>query len=285
MKKLKFGVLLFVTVSLFVATGHVFADGSHRVLLFGDSLTAMTLNVWPNFISYNHTVVAKGGESTKWVLEQIEILIASGEINDYDTAVVWIGVNDPYLAVTDIPEIYRILRSYGIKIIGVTQYLHYCPDFSDEDKNNIAEFNEIVRAQADIVLDFAVDPQFVISNGYINARAAADCVHLDQNTMTDYISSAVNRAIDELYAPTLTPATFTNTSTNTPEPTATPTLASPTMTSTSAPTLSATIIPIDRARGDGGVETTRLMAAVSIAMILVAMGIVGSRLYALSLRR
>lgn len=255
MKKLA-GLILILILSLtFVST--VSAEGNHRVLLFGDSLTATNLNDWPNHLRYDHTVVAEGGRNSNWVLTQIEGMVASGEIAKYDTAVVWIGVNDPYQAVTGIPEIYRILHSYGIRIVGVTQYLHYCR-LSQTTKEKIIEFNEIVKAQADMVLDFASDPSLVDSKGYITLEASVDCIHLDPATMTEIISSAVNKAIDKLY----TEPTFVPTMTEIPMPTVTSTMT--------------TVPAAGRVQGQATGKPSMLPVVVLI-LIILGMAIGGAR--------
>lgn len=219
MKKL-FGLILTIMVMVFGFVSKVSANSDHRVLLLGDSLTALA--EWPNYVLYNHTVVAEGGVNTNWVLAKLRELIISGEIVKYDTAVVWIGVNDPYQAVTGIPEIYGILHSYDIKIIGVTQYFPSCR-LSEARKEKIIEFNEVVRDRADVVVDLAIDPLFVDGGGYVTEEASVDCVHLDSAVMTEAVSGAINRAVDELYVVPIQVPTSTVTPVITvfPTPTAT----------------------------------------------------------------
>lgn len=207
----------------------------HKAVIFGDSQTF--LYDWPDSVVYDHTVVAKGGITTKWVLEQLERLVASGEISQFDSAVVWIGVNNPIRAQTEIPEIYAILHGRGLKVVGITQYLHWC-EVGKDTLGDIRIFNEIVRAQADLVLDFATDPAFVNGQGFIRPEVAADCLHFGKAAMSEYISSAVNGALDTLYSASIP--------TSTPEPTITPTLeptSIPTSTHTPEPTISSTSVP------------------------------------------
>lgn len=264
MKKLTFVLVLVLIFSTF-GSARVSAEGEHRVLLFGDSLSSANLNKWHEYITYDHLLVAKGGETSSWVLEQLDILIASGEITQYDTAVVWIGVNDPVRAIIEIPEIYEILHSYDIKIIGVTQWLHYCALGSDT-LDKILEFDEIVRSQADLVLDFAVDTRFVNEDGYINKEAAGDCIHMNWG-MTDIVSSAVNGAIDELYAPTPTPVP-----TITLVPTAT---LVPTLTATSRPVSPISVVTIEKVQAVGEVEpeVSSMDPIVKIVLIVIAIGV------------
>lgn len=233
MKRISFLFVFIMLVSLVSNVGNVNANNEHRVLLFGDSLTATNMSNWTYEITHDYKLVAKGGQDTRWVLSQIRQLVQSGEINSYDTAVVWIGVNNPELAVSDIPQIYAILHSYGIKIVGVTQYLPTYGNPSEETINNIHTFNDIVRTEADIVVDFAVDPVFVDENGYVRDEISLDGIHLIPRLMAEPIASVINRAIDELYLPTPT-ATATVTATPTQTVTPTPT-ATATITSTAVP--------------------------------------------------
>ncbi len=201
MKKVSVLLVFIMLLSLVVNVGRVSASDEHKVLLFGDSLTATNMSNWTYKITHDYKLVAKGGQDTRWVLSQIRQLVKSGEINSYDTAVVWIGVNNPELAVSEIPQIYAILHSYGIKIVGVTQYLPTYGNPNQETVNNIHDFNDIVRETADIVVDFAVDPEFVDENGYLRDEISLDGIHLKPRLMAEPIANVIDEAIDELYAP------------------------------------------------------------------------------------
>lgn len=203
MKRISVLFAFIMLVLLVFDIGCVSANDEHRVLLFGDSLTATNMSNWTYEITHDYKLLAKGGQDTRWVLSQIRQLVQSGEINDYDTAVVWIGVNNPELAISDIPQIYAILHSYGIKIVGVTQYLPTYGNPNEATVNNIHMFNDIVRAEADIVVDFAVDPVFVDENGYVRDEISSDGIHLIPRLMAEPIASVIDRAIDELYLPTI----------------------------------------------------------------------------------
>jgi len=150
-------------------------------------------------------VVAKVGMDTTWILEQLDLLIASGEILQYDTAVVWIGVNCPFYALEGIPEIYRILHSYGIKIVGITQYKHNYMEIVDERTlQQIEEFDEIIRTQADQVIDLALDPEVVDTKGFVHLEITQDGLHPLTSFARDFVSSRVNEKLEKLYAPVQT---------------------------------------------------------------------------------
>ncbi len=157
MKTVSILLILVMLMSFVASFDRVSASDGHNVLLFGDSMTATNMANWTYKITHDYTLVAKGGQDTRWVLSQIVYLVKSGKINSYDTAVVWIGVNNPELAVSDIPQIYSILHSFGIKIVGVTQYLPTYGNPNKETIDSINKFNDVIRAQADIVVDFAID--------------------------------------------------------------------------------------------------------------------------------
>lgn len=208
---------------LFLVLGGVTAvkaKESHRVLLLGDSLTALA--DWPNYLDYEHAVVAKGGVGPNWVVAELEKMEVSGDIANYDTAVVWIGINDPYQALSGIPEIYRILHSYNIKIVGITQYLPRCNPGRSSQKST-PQFNLIVREQADVVVDFAIDPDFVDETGVVKTEVVVDCVHPNWPIMSEIVARKINLAIEELWfvPPTATPMVTLTATVEPPFPTTT----------------------------------------------------------------
>jgi hypothetical protein len=264
MKKIAFCVVLIM--SMFVHIGRVSAN-AHKVLLLGDSLT---LTGWVEMVNYDHTVVAKGSQTTDWVLSQLDTLVTTGEIDRYDTAVVWIGANNSPLAVEGIPEIYKILHDYGIKIVGVTLYYHnYRDAVPPSTLAKISEFDEIVRTQADVVVDLARNPAIVDDKGFVKLSVAPDGIHPSLWSAIEVIATEVNRALDELYIPTPTPEP-TVTNTPTPESTATATFV-PTVTSELPTREGSTMLKVTTPSENGTNPDTDVA---TIALVIIFVGAV-----------